>query len=351
MRNGGKWIRRIAFGAATSSAFLCINLLTPPSNLAVAAQRASVQTTSAPTPLGGKLTPGGSRIVTTKVKGAKSHLTDTVITVLPREYGLPENAQRKFPYLVMYSGMPGSAGSWVSYLKLATHLEDVEGDTLTPVIAVLVPVYFNYDTECIDFKGYPQTGTWIGQDIPNWIKSTWRVSDARDDHVLAGFSAGGWCAAMLATMNPTLYRVVMTFAGYFAPTFDQAQLLNNDSRASKYVLANTIAKNREPLSFFIAASRNDPISYPSGRNFAKAVKNKSVKITYEENPAGGHYFSVWESQLVDALDWLPTADPSLAYKVSTASSTATPTPSTSSTPSPSTVATPSASASATPSPK
>lgn len=320
--------------ATISLALLGLNLLTAPDNHALAAQISPNQRF-----LGGKLTPGGSRIVTTKVKGAKSHLTDTVITVLPREYNLPENAQRKFPVLVMYSGMPGSAGSWVSYLNIATHLEDVEGDTLTPVIAVLVPVYFHYDTECIDFKGYPQTGTWISKDIPAWINSTWRASPDRDDHVLAGFSAGGWCAAMLATMNPNTYRAVMTFAGYFAPTFDQAQLLRNDSRANRYVLARTIAKNVKPLSFFIAASRNDPISYPSGRDFAKAVKNKTVRITYEENPTGGHYFSVWESQLVDALDWLPIANPALAYQKPTSSPTPTPVPTTS------------GSASASPSPK
>ena len=265
--------------------------------------------------------------MTTKVKGAKSGLTDTVITVLPREYDLPENAQTKFPYLIMFSGMPGSASSWVKYLDIATHLEDVEGDTLTPVIAVLVPVYFNYDTECIDFKGYPQTGSWIGSDIPTWINSTWRVSEKRDDHILAGFSAGGWCAAMLATMNPNEYRAVMTFAGYFAPTFDQAQLLRNDPRASKYTLANTLAKSVQPLSFFIAASHDDPISYPSGQDFSKAVKNKTVKITYEENPAGGHFFSVWESQLVDALDWLPTAVPTLAYQMPAPSTSASASPS------------------------
>ena len=286
------------------------------------------------TKLDGRVTSGGSRIVTTQLKGAKSRLTDTVITVLPREYDLRENAQTKYPYLIMFSGMPGSAGSWVKYLDIATHLEDVENDTLKPVIAVLVPVYFNYDTECIDFKGYPRTGTWIGTDIPTWINSTWRVSNKRDDHILAGFSAGGWCAAMLAAMNPKVYRAVMTFAGYFAPTFDQAQLLRNDPRAPKYVLANTVVKTAQPLSFFIAASHDDPISYPSGRNFASAVKNKKIKITYEENPAGGHYFSVWERQLVDALDWLPTAVPALAYRVPTPTSTPTQSTSASASPSP-----------------
>lgn len=332
----GRWARRAVSSMAIVLAVLGFNLLSTPDNHALATQISSIQPL-----LVGKLTPGGSRIVITKFKGAKSHLTDTVITVLPREYSLPENAQRKFPYLVMYSGMPGSAGSWVSYLNIATHLEDVEGDTLTPVIAVLVPIYFHYDTECIDFKGYPQTGTWIGTDIPAWINSTWRVSQERDDHVLAGFSAGGWCAAMLATMEPDNYRAVMTFAGYFSPTFDQAQLLRNDSRAKKYVLANTLSKNVKPLSFFIAAAKNDPISYPSGRDFVRAVKNRTVKITYKENPTGGHYFSVWERQLVDALDWLPNADPKLAYQRPTSSPTPTATP----------VPTPSTSVSAAPSPK
>lgn len=274
----------------------------------------AAQASPAASPLGGTLTAGGSRLITTKVTGAKSHLTDTVITILPSGYDKPENANTKYPFIVMFSGMPGSASSWVKYLNISTHLEDVEGDTLTPVIAVLVPVYFNYDTECIDFKGYPQTGTWIGTDIPAWIHANWRVSDNREDHLLAGFSAGGWCAAMLATMEPDEYRAVITFAGYFAPTFDQAQLLDHDSRGSKFVLANALSKTTKPLAFYIAASRNDPISYPSGLNFAKAVKNKLVKVTYVENPAGGHYFSVWEDQLVAALDWLPNAVPGLAYQ-------------------------------------
>jgi len=302
----------------------------------------AAQASPANSPLGGTLTAGGSRLITTKVTGAKSHLTDTVITVLPNGYDKPENANTKYPYIVMFSGMPGSATSWVKYLNISTHLEDVEGDTLTPVIAVLVPVYFNYDTECIDFKGYPQTGTWIGADIPAWINATWRVSDKREDHVLAGFSAGGWCAAMLATMKPDEYRAVITFAGYFAPTFDQAQLLNHDSRGSKFILANSIAKATKPLAFFIAASRNDPISYPSGRNFVKAVKNKLIKVTYEEEPAGGHYFSVWESQLVDALDWLPNAVPGLAFQMPVPVTLPTPTPTSAPTPS----GTPSASSSA-----
>jgi S-formylglutathione hydrolase FrmB len=295
--------------------------------------------TSAVKPVG-TITSRGSRIVSTRVKGSKSHLTDTVITVLPREYDLPQNAHRTFPYLVMYSGMPGSAGSWVSYLDIATHLEDVEGDTLTPVIAVLVPVYFNYDTECIDFKGYPQTGSWIGTDIPKWINLTWRVSHLRDDHVLAGFSAGGWCAAMQATMNPGSYRAVMTFAGYFAPTFDQAQLLNNDPHANRFILAKTIAKTVQPISFFIGAARDDPISYPSGKYFSRAVKNKAIKITYEEIPSGGHSFAVWEQELVDALDWLPLADHKLAFHRLSPGATLTPSPTLSTSSSTSTVPSP-----------
>jgi S-formylglutathione hydrolase FrmB len=140
---------------------------------------------------------------------------------------------------------------------------------------------------------------------------------------------------MQATMNPDAYRAVMTFAGYFAPTFDQAQLLNKDPRAGKYILANTIAKAVQPISFFIGAARNDPISYPSGKYFAKAVRNKAIKVTYEEMPSGGHSFSVWESQLVDALDWLPNADPDLAYKATTTSPSSTPMPSPTSSSSPS----------------
>lgn len=329
-----KLTRRFKFLSMIVALGLVITALTMSSLTPVDANGSPVKalaTTSA-VKLIGTITSRGSRIVKARVKGPKSHLTDTVITVLPREYDLPENAHRIFPYLVMYSGMPGSAGSWLSYLDIATHLEDVEGDTLTPVIAVLVPVYFNYDTECIDFKGYPQTGSWIGTDIPKWINATWRVSHSRDDHVLAGFSAGGWCAAMQATMNPATYRAVMTFAGYFAPTFDQAQLLNNNPHANRFILANTIGKTVQPISFFIGAARDDPISYPSGKYFFRAVKNKAIKITYEEIPSGGHSFAVWEQELVDALDWLPTADHKLAYHPPSPSATLSqsPTPSTSS---------------------
>ena len=113
MRVRGNWSRIIALSSAILLVILGINLASAPGNHALAVQATSIKPL-----LVGKVTAGGSRIVTTKLKGAKSRLTDTVITVLPREYDLPENAHTKFPYLIMFSGMPGSAGSWVKYLDI-----------------------------------------------------------------------------------------------------------------------------------------------------------------------------------------------------------------------------------------
>jgi enterochelin esterase-like enzyme len=71
-------------------------------------------------------------------------------------------------------------------------------------------------SECIDmYNGRQMMETYISKTVVNWVDDHYRtILDARARAIM-GFSAGGFCAAMLALRHPDVFNTSIEFSGYF----------------------------------------------------------------------------------------------------------------------------------------
>ena len=72
------------------------------------------------------------------------------------------------------------------------------------------------DTECVDVPGGPQAETFFAKDLPDALRSAYRVGHDPSAWGRSGYSSGGTCALQLAMRNPKAYTSAAALSGDYA---------------------------------------------------------------------------------------------------------------------------------------
>ena len=233
--------------------------------------------------------------VTATVAGAKSGETHEVLLWLPASYF--ENPNRFYPVIMGFPGYPGSPQSYQGDLNFADLLKDaVAENSIREAIFVVGNVMpTGHDTECVDGTqgdNPPKTETYISQDLVAWIKDNLRTINSPEAWATTGYSAGGWCASMLAVRHPDIFGAAMNQSGYFAPVYSDNQQWN-DPQDPRYLLAERVKQDKPDIHIFFYASEDDPLSMEGYRTFAHAV-SEPTSLTVNTIPIGGHRAVEWQ---------------------------------------------------------
>ncbi|MEV8534537.1 alpha/beta hydrolase-fold protein [Streptomyces sp. NPDC051211] len=159
--------------------------------------------------------PDGTEIGKTTLKGAKSGFTGDVWVWVPKEYDDPAYARSAFPVLI---SLPGGRGYPNNYwgtgpgLGLQQAVTDgAEAGRSLPFILVM-PV-INADTknhfDGSDIPGQPRMGTWMADDVPDFVKANFRTFTARDGWAFMGSSSGGFGALKHVLKHPDRFKAVI----------------------------------------------------------------------------------------------------------------------------------------------
>ena len=138
----------------------------------------------------------------------------------------------------------------------------------------------------------PKTETYISQDLVAWIKDNLRTINSPEAWATTGYSAGGWCASMLAVRHPDIFGAAMNQSGYFAPVYSDNQQWN-DPQDPRYLLAERVKQDKPDIHIFFYASEDDPLSMEGYRTFAHAV-SEPTSLTVNTIPIGGHRAVEWQ---------------------------------------------------------
>lgn len=112
------------------------------------------------------------------------------------------------PVLFIMSGQPGSPGENFDMGGLDKVLDDyaVAHRGLAPIgIAVDQLGDPNQNPLCIDSKAFGNVQTYLTQDVPTWVRQTFRVSSDPVLWAVQGFSQGATCATQFVTGFPDLF--------------------------------------------------------------------------------------------------------------------------------------------------
>lgn len=244
--------------------------------------------------------------------------------LLPASYDSVENADQRYPVLMLFHGASGSENSWFD----AT---DVEGMT-----AGLDLIVVTVDSDAIgfytDWLVGPQYETMHLDEIFPYVEANYQGIGTREGRAVAGLSMGGFGATAYPARNPDLFLAAASFSGAVniadgSLVQDQAMDslgLGDDNRWGPYETKEInwrghnpadLAKNLVSTDLHLVHRAGNPCP---GDNPAAILLETATFLTYlglrgrliaegvdhyaEEQACGTHEWHYWEN---DLQKWLP----------------------------------------------
>lgn len=250
---------------------------------------------------------------TVTVKGEKTGYALTAAVYVPGSYREATQKKRDYPVIELFAGYPGSYLSWVDGLRLAQMMNELIASGQMPA-AIVISTSQNPnppdDSECVDAtakRDKPSLAeTYLVQDVPAYLRSTYRVGDGRLNWIAGGYSTGGFCAANIGIQHADQYGGVISLSGnYPAVQDDTTGPLYADiaSRRTNSPLYTVGTAGRPPIVFALAATRDSAADYEELTAFALAVPRRDALLVLVA-PNGGHSPPVWRATAQISFPWV-----------------------------------------------
>lgn len=163
-------------------------------------------------------------IMLTTLSGKKSGVSAKVWTWVPPQYNDPKYAHYGFPVVILYAGGQSAGYNTWTDNQLPIEEEDAQlahAGQASPFILIMPVQNLNSNEskslDCSDIPGQPKMGTWMSQDVPDFVKANFRTLKSRDGWAMMGASTGAFCSAKLALQHPDQFKAAVPIDGYWDP--------------------------------------------------------------------------------------------------------------------------------------
>ena len=247
------------------------------------------------------------------IPGPISNMDGKITVWFPAAYTDASQRGRRFPVLMAFHGIPGSPHQFSVNLHLgqAVAAAVAAGHLTDPVVVMPNFSPNGRDTECVDGDaGKLRMETWLVDDVTSWVVHNLRVGTARTSWATIGFSAGAWCASMLAMLHPDRYCAAVSLGGYFEPTFQKSYVPfgAGSPPARRYDLLR-LARERPPsIALWVQTSKLDGVSYHTTEQLLRDAR-PPLSVTADVLAHAGHRLTVWSGLLPQTLQWLGATAP------------------------------------------
>jgi enterochelin esterase-like enzyme len=254
----------------------------------------------------------GGRIQEVDIVGRTTRIASPAYVYLPPEYFQPQYRTRSFPAAVVLTGYPGTASALVEKLHYPrTALELARAGRMRPMILVMLrpTVAPPRDTECVDIPGGPQTESFFARDLPDALRSHFRVAEKPGRLGIIGNSTGGYCALKIAMHHPDVYA-----AGAGLPAYYKAPI---DATTGDLFQGDKGLRNRADLwwylkhepapdtSLLVTSSKVGETNYKDTLRFIERVRGAGpTRISSIILESGGHNFNTWRREIPATLEWM-----------------------------------------------
>ncbi|MGW3150845.1 alpha/beta hydrolase [Streptomyces sp. NPDC001177] len=253
------------------------------------------------------------RVDSVKVIGRRTGVVDPAFVYLPPQYFQEAYARQRFPVIVTLSGYPGSIFNLAEHLRVSQTAGKLQkSGQMQPTIMVMIrpTIAPPRDTECVDVPGGPQTESFLAKDLPEALKSAYRVGHDASAWGVMGYSSGGSCALQLTMRNPGVY----TTAGALSPDYKvkddptTGNLFGSGpdrvNRVNEHDLMWRLKHLPAPqVSVLVAESKHGERGYPQTLAFIKAVK-APMRVASIQPDQGSHNFPTWVREMPGTLQWM-----------------------------------------------
>lgn len=241
--------------------------------------------------------------------------TDIVGIVPLEDGGVPGTVSpEKFPTLYLLHGFGGNAKDWLTYSNIRAFAEQHK-------IAVFMPSGENgsyLDNEEEDIHN----GAFI-EELVNYTRRLFPLSDRREDTWIGGLSMGGFGALRNGAKYSKLFGKVFTLSGafiidqiagatpdyadpiasygYYRRVFGDLGKVKASENNPIVCLRQAKEENRLP-EVFIACGTEDFV-IGANRNVKRELDELGIPVNYHE-AGGNHDWLFWNEWLVKALAWI-----------------------------------------------
>ncbi|MFE1943843.1 alpha/beta hydrolase [Streptomyces massasporeus] len=261
---------------------------------------------------GGALPQTGGRVQQVDIVGRTTRIATPAYVYLPPEYFQPRYRTHRFPTAVVLTGYPGTASALVEKLRYPrTALELARAGRVKPMILVMLrpTVAPPRDTECVDIPGGPQTESFFAKDLPDALRSHYRVAEKPGGLGIIGNSTGGYCALKIALHHPDVYAAGAGLSAYYKAPIDATtgDLFQGDKALrNRADLGWYVAHMPAPdTSLLVSSSKQGEGNYKETLKFIERVEgNGRTRISSIILESGGHNFNTWRREIPAALEWM-----------------------------------------------
>jgi len=261
----------------------------------------------------GKLPTHGETIALT-IKGTVSKFqTGQAYVYLPPIWF--KSPEPQLPLIEMIAGVPGQPSDWTragyADTTATAFAEQHHGEAPILVIPDNNGLKTS-DTECSN-SVFGNAETYLITDVPNFMQANFNAAIGKHSIAVAGLSAGGTCASILALRNPKEFSIFASYSGYSSPTYindNEQQTIAQLYGGSK---ADYEAHNPEGLlktnrctttSAWFTAGAQDQQAFASAQQMADLARKAGMAQVCLTTPPGGHDFVFWAAAFQDSLPWL-----------------------------------------------
>ena len=161
--------------------------------------------------------------------------------------------------------------------------------------------------------------TFISEEIPQFIRNIFPLSDKREDNFIAGHSMGGYGSFKIALLKPESFAAAASLSGALDINHlfiegpkngfntksiygDMETLENTDN--DLFYLIEKHAENGVILPKLYQTCGTEDFLYDDNVRFRDLAQKLKLPLTYKEGP-GEHEWGFWDNAIKEVIDWLP----------------------------------------------
>jgi S-formylglutathione hydrolase FrmB len=221
----------------------------------------------------------------------------------------------KLPIVELIHGSPGAPPDWTraGFVDVTAQAYALAHHGVAPILVMPDPNGSETaDTECVN-SSLGQAETFLTVDVPAFVRKKFGARTGADSLAVAGESAGGMCAVMLALRHPDIYAAFGDFGGLSSPTVAEtvqpeqtiAALFGGDRDAYNEHDPLWLLKNRQykGLAGWFEAGLSDSDPLTAARTLAPLARAAGI-YTCSLEISGQHDWTFFSQAFQDAYPWL-----------------------------------------------
>lgn len=215
----------------------------------------------------------------------------------------------RYPVVYFLHGLPAGPSAYKDIAWLRGPLDSLSRRAI--LVAPQAAGVEDSDPEYLDWGPGRNWETAIAKEVPNYVDSHLRTIANRRGRALAGLSAGGYGAVILALHHLDDFAAIESWSGYFHPTNPAGTAAldlgswSKNAQASAHSFVTTLRSDskRRPTFFAFYVGKGDDRFRDENEQLDRELRVAHVPHLFDVYP-GAHELSVWR---VHAKTWLQLA--------------------------------------------